>query len=46
LQLVAADLLKLGVKELAAHVGSDALKEICHDNSQTQGPQQNFGGRT
>lgn len=32
LQRVAADLLKLNINELAEHVSSAALKEICHDS--------------
>jgi hypothetical protein len=31
LQIIAADLLNLSSKELAAHVESEALQEICHD---------------
>ena len=37
LQRLAADLLRLSPSQLDAHVESDALKEICHDNpSQTR----------
>ena len=32
LQLLAADLLRLSPSQLDEHVGSDALKEICHDH--------------
>ncbi len=32
LQQLAADLLRLSHSQLDAHVGSDALKEICHDD--------------
>jgi hypothetical protein len=32
LQILAADLLRLNPSQLDEHVGSDALKEICHDN--------------
>ena len=32
LQRIAADLLKLNINELAEHVSSAALKEICHDS--------------
>ena len=32
LQRLAADLLRLSRSQLDEHVGSDALKEICHDN--------------
>jgi len=39
LQRLAADLLRLSTSQLDKHVGSDALKEICHDN-QSQGRQQ------
>lgn len=35
-QSLALDLLRLSPDELAAHVASEALKEICHDN-QNQG---------
>jgi hypothetical protein len=36
LQQLAGDLLRLSPSQLDEHVGSDALKEICHDN-QSQG---------
>ena len=39
LQRLAADLLRLSLSQLDEHVGSDALKEICHDN-QSQGRKQ------
>jgi hypothetical protein len=39
LQQLAADLLRLSPSQLDEHVGSDALKEICHDN-QSQGRKQ------
>ena len=39
LQRLAADLLRLSPSQLDEHVGSDALKEICHDN-QSQGRKQ------
>ena len=39
LQRLAADLLRLSRSQLDEHVGSDALKEICHDN-QNQGRKQ------
>ena len=39
LQQLAADLLRLSPGQLDEHVGTDALKEICHDN-QSQGRQQ------
>lgn len=39
LQQLAADLLRLSPSQLDAHVGSDALKEICHDY-QIQGRKQ------
>jgi hypothetical protein len=32
LQQLATDLLRLSPSQLDEHVGSDALKEICHDN--------------
>jgi hypothetical protein len=32
LQQLAADLLRLSPSQLDEHVGSDTLKEICHDN--------------
>ena len=32
LQILAADLLRLNPSQLDENVGSDALKEICHDN--------------
>jgi len=32
LQQLAADLLRLSPSQLDEHVGSEALKEICHDN--------------
>jgi len=39
LQQLASDLLRLSPSQLDEHVGSDALKEICHDN-QSQGRKQ------
>jgi hypothetical protein len=39
LQQLAADLLRLSPSQLDEHVGSDELKEICHDN-QSQGRKQ------
>jgi hypothetical protein len=39
LQQLATDLLRLSPSQLDEHVGSDALKEICHDN-QSQGRKQ------
>lgn len=39
LQQLAADLLRLSPSQLDEHVGSDALKEICHDD-QSQGRKQ------
>ena len=39
LQQLATDLLRLSPSQLDAHVGSDALKEICHDH-QSQGRKQ------
>jgi hypothetical protein len=39
LQQLATDLLRLSPSQLDEHVGSDALKEICHD-SQNQGRKQ------
>ena len=39
LQQLGADLLRLSPSQLDEHVGSDALKEICHDN-QSQGRKQ------
>ena len=40
LQQLATDLLRLSPSQLDEHVGSDALKEISHDN-QSQGRKQN-----
>ncbi len=40
LQQLATDLLRLSPSQLDVHVGSDALKEICHDN-QSQGREKN-----
>jgi hypothetical protein len=38
-QRIAADLFRLGSSELDAHVASEALKEICHDNEDKGGKQ-------